>query len=233
MFKNKSQLLITHSQFLPSPPFPLQGTQEVKSSVLFCLLKKNLLLQSYFMCLSTRLFSCPASRNKRATYPLNALSFPTLHRPMGMSGTDSLEGSRVAALIRKATVAVTFLVTGIHHTTQSNISRKRMVVAHSAGRASTVVWKARDGGLVPAVMAGCSRVPYTRKQRESRLVLILYSQLESLVQSGIPAPGMVPHTFKLVFPLQLVLSGTTITGTLRGMSKPSQGTKRLTIATTS
>lgn len=185
------------------------------------------------MCLSTRLFSCPASRNKRATYPLNALSFPTLHRPMGMSGTDSLEGSRVAALIRKATVAVTFLVTGIHHTTQSNICRKRMVVAHSAGRASTVVWKARDGGLVPVVMAGCSRVPYTRKQRESRLVLILYSQLESLVQSGIPAPGMVPHTFKLVFPLQLVLSGTTITGTLRGMSKPSQGTKRLTTATTS
>lgn len=152
---------------------------------------------------------------------------------MGMSGTDSLEDSRAAALIRKAIVAVTFLVTGINHMTQSNISRKRMVVAHSAGTACTVVWKARDGGPVPSVMAGCSRVPYTRKQRESGLVLILYSQLESLVQSGIPAPGMVPHTFKLVFPLRLVLSGTTDRGTLRGMSKPSQGTKRLTIAATS
>lgn len=70
-------------------------------------------------------------------------------------------------------------------------------------------------------------------ERESGLVLILYSQLESLVQSEIPAPGMVPHTFKLVFPLWLVLCGTTDRGTLRGMSKPSQGTKRLTIAATS
>lgn len=131
MFKNKSQLLITHSQFLPSPPFPLQGTQKVKFSVLFCSLKN--LLQSYFMCLSTRLFSCPASRNKRATYPPNALSFPTPRRPMGMNSTEGLEDSRAVALIRKAIVAVTFLVTGIKHMTQSNISRKRMVVARSAG----------------------------------------------------------------------------------------------------
>lgn len=50
-----------------------------------------------------------------------------------MNSTEGLEDSRAVALIRKAIVAFTFLVTGIKHRTQSNISRKRMVVAGSAG----------------------------------------------------------------------------------------------------
>lgn len=48
-----------------------------------------------------------------------------------------------------------------------------------------------------------------------------------LLQFGIPAPGMVPHTLKLVFPLQLILSGNIITGTLRGTSEPSQVDKKI------
>lgn len=80
-----------------------------------------------------------------------------------MNSTDSLEDSRALALIRKAIVAVTFLVTGIKHTTQSDISRKRMVVAHGAGES---IHRGSEGTGWGTGAVCNARVPSTRKQRE-------------------------------------------------------------------
>lgn len=75
-------------------------------------------------------------------------------------------------------MAVTFLVTGIKHMTQSDISRKRMVVAGSAGKS---IHRGSEGtgwgtGAVcdGRVLAG----PIHREAERGRPVLILYSQFE-------------------------------------------------------
>ena len=64
------------------------------------------------------------------------------------------------------------------------------------------------------------------------VTLIICAWVSSLLCSGIPAAGTRPHPFKLVFPPQLILSGSAITDTLRGVCNPSQVDNRLTIAAT-